>query len=368
MRSRKVQMHAFLCIIVVQMVLYRSFMNKGEISHIERAKWSLMTKGHHDHELSNFSVPGHQPSSSSPVNHKLSANASWANFFDVYPGPTSTNQSTKSQFDIASVGVPESFSSPVDRKADASWANILHNVADKNGVVVFTVGSKNYARIMNTFFRTAIQAHGIQNFVFVALSAGMCGNDLSHGGLEPTVKCYTYPVDFGSGGSYGSADFARVVQVKSEILSSIVREGYTALLTDADIFFLRNPLPTLHQTASKLSTDLLIQDDAGGGRNSGFMYMKPTSASTAFLSEVVKLQKKNPNLRQQVAVNKVLTSFRKIKVHVLSPADWPCGVVFFQRGARRMFPWHQPCSNCILVHNNWIVGDDAKEYRAKEFL
>jgi len=33
-----------------------------------------------------------------------------------------------------------------------------------------------------------------------------------------------------------------------------------------------------------------------------------------------------------------------------------------------MFPWHQPCSNCILVHNNWSVGDDAMEYRAKEFL
>lgn len=303
-----------------------------------------------------------------PVDHKLSTHASEVNFFDVYPGSTFTNQSMKSQLDVVSIGVSESFSSPVHHRADESWANILENIADKNKVVVFTVGTKNYARIMNSFFKTAIQAHSIKNFVFVALSAGMCGNSLRYGGLEPMAKCYTYPVDFGSGGNYGSVDFARLVQVKSEILFSIVREGYTALLTDADIFYLKNPLPTLHQLASNSSTDLVIQDDAQGGRNSGFMYMKPTNTSTAFLSEVLRLQRNNPEMRQQVAVNTVLKSFRRIKVRVLSAEDWPCGVVFFQRGARRMFPWHQPCSNCILVHNNWIVGDDAKEYRAKEFL
>ena len=256
------------------------------------------------------------------------------------------------------------------RSSPSSWKGVLQAVADVNGVVVFTVGTSNYASIMNNFFRTAIRAHKITNFVFVALSSGMCASDFGLGSLDPSAKCYVYPTEFGSGGNYGSTQFAKVVQVKSDILYSIVQAGYTALLTDADIFFLQNPLQSLASTALQYSTDLIIQDDASGGRNSGFMYLKPTSSSLAFMSEVVKLQRKNPTMRQQVAVNKMLRSFhdRNFKVHVLPPIQWPCGVEFFQRQARRMFPWHQDCHKCILVHNNWIVGDDAKEYRAKEFL
>ena len=249
-----------------------------------------------------------------------------------------------------------------------AWRSILFEVADKDKVVIFTVGTYNYIRIMNTFFNTAIKGQGIQNFLFVALSSGMCNDESSVGALDATARCFQYPVQFSSGGSYGSEEFAKVVQIKSEILLSIIREGYTALLTDADIFYLKNPLPTLSRIASTRSTDLVIQDDAGGGRNSGFMYVKPTSNSASFLSEVVSLQRKNPKMRQQVAVNQVLKSSHRLQVHVLPSSQWPCGVVFFQREARRMFPWHHRCESCLVVHNNWIVGDDAKEYRAKEFL
>jgi len=100
------------------------------------------------------------------------------------------------------------------------------------------------------------------------------------------------------------------------------------------------------------------------------MYVTPNSKSITYLSQVVMVQRSNPRIRQQVAVNKVLQSSGKnsLTVHVLPQANWPCGAVFFQRQARRMFAWHHTCTNYLVVHNNWIVGDEAKEYRAKEFL
>lgn len=42
-----------------------------------------------------------------------------------------------------------------------------------------------------------------------------------------------------------------------------------------------------------------------------------------------------------------------------------CGVEYFERGDR-LFPSN--CSDCVVVHNNWIVSREAKVYRFKEHL
>lgn len=42
-----------------------------------------------------------------------------------------------------------------------------------------------------------------------------------------------------------------------------------------------------------------------------------------------------------------------------------CGVDYFEK-SRRLFASN--CSDCIVVHNNWIVGREAKVYRFKEHL
>jgi hypothetical protein len=49
----------------------------------------------------------------------------------------------------------------------------------------------------------------------------------------------------------------------------------------------------------------------------------------------------------------------------LSVDMYPCGMTFYQKAARRMFAWHAPCPRCVVVHNNYLLGDVAKEYRAK---
>lgn len=42
-----------------------------------------------------------------------------------------------------------------------------------------------------------------------------------------------------------------------------------------------------------------------------------------------------------------------------------CGLDYFEKG-RRLFAAN--CSECVVVHNNWIVGREAKVYRFKEHL
>jgi len=63
--------------------------------------------------------------------------------------------------------------------------------------------------------------------------------------------------------------------------------------------------------------------------------------------------------------NSLEVSFCRIETN---PNDvlyrYPCGVEYFERG-NRMFP-DRNCTNCAVVHNNWIVSRDAKIYRFRE--
>eukprot|EP00961_Rhodomonas_salina_P056471 758727-Rhodomonas_salina.2 len=54
------------------------------------------------------------------------------------------------------------------------WAELLEKVAGDTGIVVVATGTDNYASAMNSFYHISIVQHGIKNFLFVALSEGMC--------------------------------------------------------------------------------------------------------------------------------------------------------------------------------------------------
>ena len=55
-----------------------------------------------------------------------------------------------------------------------------------------------------------------------------------------------------------------------------------------------------------------------------------------------------------------------IKIQCLSPELYQLGSVFFTEG-RRAFAGDNPCTDCIIVHNNYIVSLEAKIYRFKEY-
>jgi hypothetical protein len=46
----------------------------------------------------------------------------------------------------------------------------------------------------------------------------------------------------------------------------------------------------------------------------------------------------------------------------MNSTAFPSGMHYFEM-TRRMFAFEHPCANCVAVHNNWLVGTDAKMYR-----
>jgi hypothetical protein len=57
-----------------------------------------------------------------------------------------------------------------------------------------------------------------------------------------------------------------------------------------------------------------------------------------------------------------------LRFHVLSPAAFPCGQVYYESTVRVFFDDEPKCDNCVVVHNNWITGLAAKTYRFREHL
>jgi hypothetical protein len=60
-----------------------------------------------------------------------------------------------------------------------------------------------------------------------------------------------------------------------------------------------------------------------------------------------------------------MTRQKALKKRMLNNAQFPCGKIYFEQGGR-MFSDDANCSECVIVHNNWIVTKAGKIYRFKE--
>ena len=228
---------------------------------------------------------------------------------------------------------------------DAKFQAMLSRVASSNCDVIVTAGNSGFLPMLTNLVNTSIRRFQLDFFLIVGLDDRVCA------ALPSDVPCYTYPETFASG-NFGSAAFSKLVNIKTEIVMAIAASGYNSLLVDGDIVFKKNPFTVLTPQAPLF--DLQIQDDAEGGRNSGFMYTQRTALGLEFLATSLNVASRTKNMRQQPAVNAALGRMQsRLRVKVLPTSQFPCGKAYFER-PRRMFAFDNPCTECVIVHDNWV--------------
>ena len=228
---------------------------------------------------------------------------------------------------------------------DAKFQAMLSRVASSNCDVIVTAGNYGFLPMLTNLVNTSIRRFQLDFFLIVGLDDRVCA------ALPSDVPCYTYPETFASG-NFGSAAFSKLVNIKTEIVMAIAASGYNSLLVDGDIVFKKNPFTVLTPQAPLF--DLQIQDDAEGGRNSGFMYTQRTALGLEFLATSLNVASRTKNMRQQPAVNAALGRMQsRLRVKVLPTSQFPCGKAYFER-PRRMFAFDNPCTECVIVHDNWV--------------
>ena len=254
--------------------------------------------------------------------------------------------------------------------------------------------SSRYMEMFLNFLQSSILKWDIKNFLAV-VNKGGCESISSLG-----VECFALPVVAEDGEFQGQSEkaFYRTVTVKGQLQLAILQLGYSVVITDGDIVYLQNPMPKLAAEADKY--DALVQYDSEGHLCSGFMHFRPTPLGLLWTRKAVEYEQteglmdqpatekglewvelKHPELAYKVGPPRhwavciglwatLIASYSHVSdcTQHLDAKEFPTGRLYFETPYRRQFygDWPEPAT--VIVHNNYIVGVEAKAYRFKEHL
>ncbi|ELT88259.1 hypothetical protein CAPTEDRAFT_205488 [Capitella teleta] len=156
-------------------------------------------------------------------------------------------------------------------------------------------------------------------------------------------------------GKYMSPAFREKSKIKLDITEMALSMGFTVLLTDLDMFFRSNPLPSI---ACGEGCDFAIQDNANNkpGQdlqlNTGFILLKPNQQTIHLYDEIMN-ESSTFKDDDQVLFNKIVYRNRSaVKMVVLPPEKFCVG--------KKSNPSH-----CIVFHANFVAGLQAKKAMLK---
>ncbi|KAK2167066.1 hypothetical protein LSH36_32g10008 [Paralvinella palmiformis] len=247
-----------------------------------------------------------------------------------------------------------------DYKTFDSFIDAVQYYAVNNTIVVASFDITYVSMALNLFL-TSFRKFNIKNHLFVASDRLGCAELLSH-----DAHCIQYMnLSISKNPSYfDQPDYNEKACIKPKIVLDCLKAGFHVLLVDVDIIFLKNPLPFISNYSD---CDFVTQTDPlSKEENSGFYLVKASSSGMKLFTKIVEMIN-GTSRGDQDYVNDALHELEEsIKIHRLSPEIYQLGKMFFNKG-RRAFAGDNPCINCIIVHNNYIVSLEAKIYRFKEY-
>ena len=238
----------------------------------------------------------------------------------------------------------------------------LEQRANKDKVIFLISIDSGYVEMGLNLHETSFKRLGITNYLYVCSDTESAHELESHG-----IDCFIYEqnIRHDKASRYMSKDFVRKTHVKTKIILAALYLGYNVFITDADIVYFKNPLDHLNCP----TCDIEIQSDHVE-ENSGFYLSRPTEGAILLHQKMMDKANQSNKTSNQKALNRALKNLKQddlIKVGHMDKYKFPCGICYFER-FNRMWAGDNTCTDCVIVHNNWIMGKQAKVYRFKEHL
>ncbi|ELU09871.1 hypothetical protein CAPTEDRAFT_207654 [Capitella teleta] len=212
-----------------------------------------------------------------------------------------------------------------------------------------------------SFYESSLKKHGIENYLFVTSSSAMCQE--FHLINIPCFQ-FTNNSNSGTGAHYGSKVFKEKMNIRTFMVLHALKESYNLLHSDSDVYYFANPFPVIKELCGSECDVAPLWDYMS--HNAGFLYTRNTTMGIAMYEHMNNTACTTTD-DDQVALNRAIEHCTKIglKLVRLPTEQFQSGKLFFDDG-NRTFAEDNPCTTCIVAHNNWIVGIAAKEYRFKE--
>ncbi len=238
----------------------------------------------------------------------------------------------------------------------------LKQRADGDKIIFLVSVDNGYVDVAINLHRTSFRALNIANYLFV------CSDSEAAAALDAAgIDCYVFKqnIPHQKASKYMSKNFVLKTHVKTKVILSGLYLHYSIIITDADIVFLQNPQSHLNCS----DCDIEIQSDHSE-LNSGFYMARPTEGTVLLHQMMMDKGVKSNTTSNQKALNRALRTLKSkklIKVRQLDKFRFPCGLYYFEK-FKRMWSGDNICKDCVIVHNNWIMGKEAKIYRFKDHL
>ncbi|ELT97152.1 hypothetical protein CAPTEDRAFT_193488 [Capitella teleta] len=248
----------------------------------------------------------------------------------------------------------KSYSEALSSQADSESKAVLLAFADMGG----------FPMAMN-FYLTSIQRYDVRNVLFVSSSEEFCSRFQA---IE--VACFVYMNESAhdKASVYLSKDFINKMNIRTYMILEALQLGYHVIHSDVDVVFFKDPTERIfdlcHFKDPEKACDVAPLWDSGA-HNAGFLFIRNSNASIS-LYKKMEHTAKTTKIDDQKALNRAMGSLKKkLRVTSLPGAEFQSGNKFFDI-SHRQFAGDHPCTNCIVMHNNWIVSMEAKVYRFKE--
>ena len=197
----------------------------------------------------------------------------------------------------------------------------------------------------------SLQALHITNFLFISADA-KAFKILKRRGIESLLYQHSL-INTDEASKFYSDDFKLKTSIKIKIITAALRLGFQVLFTDADVVYLRNPIPHL---TSFNNADLVIQNDTSSGLNSGFLLVRPTYSGVTLMLRTLDIVMSQLIIDQNALnlVIKEMVTTDSLALVVLDTQHYPCGKVYFE-DEKRMFVEDRGKNDvAYIVHNNFL--------------
>jgi Nucleotide-diphospho-sugar transferase len=128
-----------------------------------------------------------------------------------------------------------------------TFISAVNRHASDDKYIILTVVDEPVTDMALNLYRSSFKPHNIHNFLFIGFDIQSC-TVLS----TESLPCFHY-ADFNATSAasvYDSVEFLTKMTVRNRVILETLRAGFTVLLVDLDIIFLRNPVPDIKVISS----------------------------------------------------------------------------------------------------------------------
>lgn len=173
---------------------------------------------------------------------------------------------------------------------------------------------------------------------------------------------------------FDTPEYKRFCNKRPQYILDLLKSGHDVLFSDVDILWFQKPYPTFYSDSTDndaaKKADIYVMQDQAPPRQifcAGFVMYRSTEVTIKWVQKwIAELELRNHKRPDQEILNMMVKGNVKdvppALLEVLNPEKYLSGQNYFNDTWRAENTHIQP----IVLHNNWIVGHEAKVQRFKD--